>query len=493
MEDVMKSGSVLPRKKPTILLCSVSSLLVLLLSVEARPQSVRESPVVDSLQRLNISLEELSARVAPSVVHIEVVAYESSDDKDDGSESRIFTKQRGSGSGVIIDPEGYIITAYHVIEGAKRIRVEVDSRAYRATSPDQDTGAETQSSMDARIVGTFKDADLGVLKIDARDFRYLTFSESDKLRQGELVVALGSPHGLRNSVSLGVVSSVARQIEPDDSMVYVQTDAALNSGSSGGPLVDVQGRMVGMNVFSLTKGGGSEGVGFAVPSETVRYLYEEIRNHGHVRRAYTGISVQGITSTLAAALHLPRDRGVIVSDVAASSPAESANLQSGDVLLSVEGSALRDVPQLALALLHKHPGDQVTLGVARKSENLTIEFSLVEPPSESDDLSAKVGEDVEKNLVAKLGIVGYEKGGRTQRVPSPLRPASGVLVAARLSEANMEERDLVIGDVIRSVNAVSITSVAQLRAMLDNFKPGDPIALQVERKGKLMYVAFEMD
>ena len=489
----MKSRSLSSRMKETIPLCWAVSLFILLMSVEARPQSVRETPDVDSLERLNISLEELTARVAPSVVHIEVVGYEPFDDKDEGSENRTFTKQRGSGSGMIIDPEGYIVTAYHVIEGAKRIRVEVDGKAYRAAASDQVTDVESHASMDARIVGTFKDADLAVLKIDARNLRCLTFSESDKLKQGQLIVALGSPDGLRNSVSLGVVSSVARQIEPDDSMLYVQTDAALNPGSSGGPVVDVQGRIVGMSVFSLTKGGGSEGVGFAVPSETVRYVFEEIRKHGHVRRAYTGMSVQGITPTLAAALHLPRARGVIISDIAASSPAEKANLQPGDVLLEVEGSVLRDVPQLALALLRKHPGDQVKVGVARKSGTMTTEFFLVEPPPDSEHLSARLEKDLEKNLVVKLGIVGYEKGDRTQRVTSSMRPASGVLVAARLSEADMEERGLVIGDVIRSVNAVSITSVVQLRAMLDDFKPGDPIALQVERKGKLMYVAFEMD
>jgi serine protease Do len=489
----MKPRGRLSMMKQTIRLCWVLSLSALLLSVEAAPQSVRESPAENSLQRLNASLEQLTASVTPLVVHIEVVGYEPSDDKDDGSEDRIFTKQRGSGSGMIVDPDGYIVTAYHVIAGAKRIRVEVDSKAYGVRSSDQAPDVETHSSMDARIVGTFKDADLAVLKVNARDLRCLTFSDADKLKQGQLVVVLGSPDGLRNSVSLGVVSSVARQIEPDDSMVYVQTDAALNHGSSGGPVVDVQGRIVGMSVFSFTKGGGSEGVGFAVPSETLRYLYEEIRKHGEVRRAYGGVSVQGITPTLAAALHLPRDRGVIVSDVAASSPAERANLEPGDVLLSLDGTLLRDVPQLAVALLHKHPGDRVRLGIGRKSGTLTTEFSLVETPPDSEDLPTKVEKDLEKNLVAKLGIVGYENGDRAQRVPSSMRSASGVLVAARLSEADMEERGLVIGDMIRSVNAVATTSVAQLRVMLDNFKAGEPIALQVERKGKLMYVAFEMD
>jgi S1-C subfamily serine protease len=162
------------------------------------------------------------------------------------------------------------------------------------------------------------------------------------------------------------------------------------------------------------------------------------------------------------------------------------------VLLSLEGKVLRDVPQFDLALLHKQPGDQLTLAVARKSETVPVELSLVDLPPDPDDLSVKV-EEVEKNSIAKLGIVGDEKGGRAQRVPSSLLSASGVLVAARLRKDDTEERDLVIGDVIRSVNAVSITSVAQLRAIVDGFKPGDAIALQVERKGKLMYVAFEMD
>jgi serine protease Do len=246
-----------------------------------------------------------------------------------------------------------------------------------------------------------------------------------------------------------------------------------------------------MNVFSVSKGAGSEGVGFAIPGETARYLYEEIRKYGQVRLAYAGMSVQDITPALAAALHLPRDRGVIVSDVAASSPAQRANLQPGDVLLSLEGSVLSDVPQFELALLHKHPGDQMRLAVARKTATVIMEVALVKPPPDSQDLSAEVEKDVEKNSVAKLGIVAAEKVEQAQRLP--MRSASGVLVAARLGEAETEERGLLIGDVICSVNATSITSIAQLRSTLDNFKPGDPIALQVERKGKLMYVAFELD
>jgi serine protease Do len=471
--------------------CLTLSILGLLLGGAARAQAVRESPKIDSLQGLNGSLEQLTANVGPSIVHIEVVAYDPLDDGVDGSETRVFTKQHGSGSGVIIDPEGYVITAYHVIERAERIRVEIDPRAYRTASADQMSDSGTPLFMDARIVGTFKEAELAVLKIDARDLRCLSFSESEELKQGQLVVALGSPHGLRNSVSLGVVSSVARQIEPDDSMAYVQTDAAINAGSSGGPLVDVQGRVVGINVFSITKGGGSEGIGFAVPSDTVRFLYEEIRKYGHVRRPYTGLSVQGITPTMAAALHLPRDRGVIVSDVAASSPVEVRNLQPGDVLLSLEGRVLRDVSQFNLALLHRHPGDPVTLVVARKAGTVSIKFSLIELPPNSEDSTASVEKDVQNNAITKLGIIGSENISRITR--NPMRPASGVLVAARLREAETEDRDLVIGDVICSINNAPVTSVARLRSTLEGFKPGDPVALQVERKGKLMYVAFEMD
>jgi serine protease Do len=480
------------KMKRTMQISWAVGLVALVLSVCADAQAPQEKLSIDPLKGLNASLEQLSTRISPAVVHIEVLTYGPLADED-GEEGDVkvqpLTKQRGSGSGVIVDPEGYIVTAFHVVEAARRIRVELYSRVQPETPTGRIDDHKPKSSFEARIVGTFKDADLAVLKIDTRDLPTLPFSESDNLKQGQLVVALGSPEGLRNSLSLGVVSSVARQIESDDSMEYIQTDAAIAPGSSGGPLVDVQGGMVGINVFSITERGKHEGLGFAVPSAMVRFVYEQIWQYGCVHRAYLGLDIQGVTPTLAAALRLPTDSGVIVAGGAHQGPAQKAALQTGDVLVTFDGTHVRSVPQVTWALLHKHPGDHVSLEIWRKSSKIVLDFSLVGAPPDSEDSLAPI--DIEENLVAKLSIVGSaRKHGATGS--SSRESSSGVFVVARLRVSDIQP-DLSVGDVICSVNTVSITSIAQLRATLDRFKLGDAVALQVERKGKLMYVAFEID
>jgi serine protease Do len=410
-------------------------------------------------------------------------------DEDSDAKVQTLTKEHSAGSGVIVDSEGYIITALHVVKGARRIRVELDGRVHPKTPPDRIDGYTPKSPFEARIVGTFEDADLAVLKIDARDLPAISFSDSANIKQGQLVATVGSPEGLRNSFSLGVVSSVDRQIESDDSMAYIQTDAVIAPGSSGGPLVDIQGGIVGINVFTITERGRDQGLGFAVPSAMVRFVYEQIRQYGCVPRAYLGLDVQGITSTLASALRLPVDSGVIVAGGALGSPPEKAALQPGDVLASFDGTHIQNIPQLTWALLHKHPGDHVSLEIWRNSSKIVLDFALVGAPPKSE--SSLATKDIDENLVAKLGIVGAAK--KHEPTESPSRESkSGVLVMARLGETDAEP-ELKAGDVIRSVNAAPVTSVAQLRATIDSFKPGDAIALQVERKGKLMYVAFEMD
>ena len=464
----------------------------LVLAVWANAQAPQERPSVDPLQGLNASLEQVTTKISPAVVRLEVASYRPLAEKnDEGSEANVqtLTKERSAGSGVIVDPEGYIVTAFHLVKGARRIRVELDSRAHPQTPLDRIDDHTPKSSFAAKVVGTFEDADLAVLKIEARDLPVISFSEPPSLKQGQLVAALGSPEGLRNSFSLGVVSSVDRQIDSDDSMDYVQTDAAIAPGSSGGPLVDVQGGMVGINVFTITERGRELGLGFAVPTAMVRFAYEQIRQYGCVRRAYLGLDVQGITPTLASALRLPVDSGVIVAGGGPGSTPEKTALQPGDVLARFDGMHVRNIPQLTWALLHKHPGDHVNLEIWRNSSKIILDFALAGPPPNSEGSLATM--DIEENLVAKLGIVGTAQRPEITGPPSK-ESKSGVLVAARLGETDVEP-ELKAGDVIRSVNATPITSVGQLRAMIDGFKPGDAIALQVERKGKLKYVAFEMD
>jgi serine protease Do len=467
---------------------SCAGLMALALNVGAVAQVPQERLSIDPLQALNASLGQLTAKVYPAIVYIQVASYGSSAQYGSEEKSQSLAKQNWFGSGVIVDSEGYIVTALHVVEGERRIRVDLNSPIIPKTSVSRVQDQKRRSSIEATIVGSFKDADLAVLKIDARDLPTLSFSDSDSLKQGQLVAALGSPEGLRNSLSLGVVSSIAQQIGPDDSVAYIETDAAVAPGSSGGPLIDVQGGIVGINVSSVTDEGRQVGLGLAVPSRIVRFVYEQIRQYGCVPRASLGMDIQGVTPTLASALRLSSDSGVIVAGVVPGSPAEKASVQAGDVILTFAGNHVETVPQLTWALLHKRAGEHVVLEIARESHKIALSLTLIGEPPDSRSLAAS---DIEENALNKLGIVGsaFRHGGIG---PHARGSSSGVLVTAMLSGVDMQP-DLVVGDVIRSVNGVSVTAVAPLRVMLDNFKPGDAIALQVERKGKLMYVAFEMD
>jgi serine protease Do len=428
--------------------------------------------------------------VSLAVVHIRVESYQSSDAESEGNgeKSQTLSKQRSAGSGVIVDPDGYIVTALHLVDGERRIRVELDRRI-SATIAGQGKDHRSRSTFEGEIVGSFKDADLAVLKIDARNLPTLAFAEDDSVEQGQLVAALGNPEGLRNSLSLGIVSSAAQQIQPDDPIAYVQTDAALGPGSSGGPLVDVKGAIVGINVLSITDQGKDEGLGFAVPSAIVHFAYEQIRQFGCVPRPYLGLDVQGITPTLASALNLPVDSGVIVSAVDPGSPADTASLHAGDVILTFAGKRAESVPQLNWALLHKRAGQHVSVEIVRKSGKFTLNLLLIGgPPASGEDLAAT---QIEANSLDKLGVVGsaWQRGPAERHSKSP---SVGVLVTAKLRGSDVKP-ELVVGDVIRSVNGAPVSSVAALRAMLNDFKLGDAIALQVERNGKLMYVAFDVD
>jgi serine protease Do len=428
--------------------------------------------------------------VSPAVVQIRVESYQSSEAEreEGGQKSQTLTKQRSIGSGVIVDPDGYIVTALHLVDGERRIRVELDRRI-SATTTGQGKDHSSRSTFAGEIVGSFKDADLAVLKIDARNLPALAFSEADSVEQGQLVAALGNPEGLRNSLSLGIVSSAAQQIQPDDPIAYVQTDAALSPGGSGGPLVDVQGAIVGINVLNITNQGRDEGLAFAVPSVIVHFAYEQIRQYGCVPRPYLGLDVQGITPTLATALDLPVDSGVIVSAVDPGSPADRASLHAGDVILTFAGKRIESVPQLNWALLHKRAGQHVSVEIVRKSGKVALTLLLIGgPPASGEYLAAT---EIEENSVEKLGVVGsaWQRGPAERHSKSS---SAGVLVTAKLSGSDMQP-GLVVGDVIQSVNGTPVSSIAALRAMLNGFKPGDAIALQVERNGKLMYVAFDMD
>src|SRR5271170_1629537 len=242
-----------------------------------KAQTPAEATRKDLLAQFNESLQELTARVSPSIVQVQVTGYRALNEKSD-TESSTIGRQRSLGSGVIVDPDGYIITNAHVVKGAQRVRVILTPSTAGDSQVRASLGLGDHSPpADARIIGIAPTIDLALLKIEQKNLPAMAFADYTQLKKGQLVLAFGSPEGLENSVSMGVVSAVARQADPDVPSVYIQTDAPINPGNSGCPLVNTNGDLVGINTFILTESGGSQGLGFAIPSSVVEFVYHELR------------------------------------------------------------------------------------------------------------------------------------------------------------------------------------------------------------------------
>src|SRR5215467_2937167 len=288
------------RVQPVKTLSMVASVLFLLGA--SGTQSAADNH--DPLAELSRSLQRVIAKVAPTTVTLEVVAYVPPGDDDISApqhEKELLAKAHLIGSGVIVDPSGYIITNAHVVEGAKLLRVTLNE-TLRATHA-RTVGEFTSTTFDGRVVGIFKEADLALVKIEASGLPAMPFANSDAVQPGELVFAVGSPEGYGNSVSMGVVSAVGRDSGTGDGTTFIQTDAAISPGSSGGALVNTNGDLVGITSFVITGTGTSEGLGFALPSNLVRSVFSELKTSGHVNYGGMGIKVQNMTPTLALGLH----------------------------------------------------------------------------------------------------------------------------------------------------------------------------------------------
>ena len=374
-------------------------------AVDSQAQSAQRNQSPDALHQLSSSVEELVKRVSPSVVQVLATGFGPMQEGDSSEAALVIGRLRSIGSGVIVDPEGYILTNAHVLKGAERVQVVLPSPLVGA-SPNLSTLSARGRTMDARIVGQSRETDLAVLKIEAKGLPALPIGKYSNLRQGEMVFAFGSPGGLQNSVTMGVVSAVARQPDPDSPMVYIQTDAPINPGNSGGPLVDVDGELVGINTFILTQSGGNEGLGFAIPSGIVAVAYPQLRKFGHLHRGEIGINVQTITPSLAAGLGLGKEQGVIISDVMPGSPAETAGLEIQDIILSIDDKPVGSLPIFGMYFYMLQAGDRVKIVVLRGAEQLDMEVPVMQRQHKVDRLMDLI--DPEKNLVSKLGILGIQ-------------------------------------------------------------------------------------
>ena len=439
------------------------------------------------LQQVSTSLQMLSQRVGPCVVQIFSTAYMPDSSHEHGN-TDLLSRGLKSGSGFIIASDGWIVTNAHVVEGGRRIRVQLTHEA--ALSAPRN-GVSRRALFDAKLVVADRDTDVALLKIETSGLPTLELSDSSDLKQGQLVLAFGSPLGLDNSVSMGIVSSVARQPDPDSPTMYVQTDAAINPGNSGGPLIDSNGRVVGINTLILTQSGGNEGIGLAIPSNVVRSVYNQFRTDGHVHHHQIGVSARNITPALASGLGLDRDDGIVIEDVVRGGSAASAGLMPGDIVLSVNERRVENIRQFALALYPFAVGEKATLEIQRGKQNISYQI----PVSEKLDLQERLADLVtrEQVKIPQLGILALTLDDRLLPALPQLRNRFGVVVAAKESEGAYLGEGPLPGDVIYSVNETPVDSVDSLRSALDALKAADALVLQVERLGSLHYVVLEIE
>ncbi len=365
--------------------------------------------------------------------------------------------ERSLGSGVLVSADGLVVTNYHVIRGrdtrsASDIEIKVslaDGREYAA-----------------EVILEDKQTDLAVLRLDAdgaEDFPTLLFTDSDELQVGDLVLAIGNPFGVGQTVTSGIVSATARtRVGITDYQFFIQTDAAINPGNSGGALVDMDGRLVGINTAIFTRSGGSQGIGFAIPANMVRVVVESALRGGRVRRPWLGAQAQSLTSDLAAALGLARPRGALLTDVARSSPADVAGLREGDVVLRIDGQQIRDADALRYRIATKSLNEAAEFEVWRNSSRRTLAVELKPPPEEPPRNTTK--------LTGEHPFAGATVENLSPAVAEELRirETSGVVVRETQSYSPARRVGLRTGDIVVSVNGKEITGVSDLERAVDS-------------------------
>jgi serine protease Do len=378
-------------------------------------------------------------------------------------------KEKALGSGVIVSPEGYVLTNNHVVDGSTDVRVTLsDKREFQA-----------------RIVGTDPKTDIAVLKIEGEKLEPITIADSSKVEVGDAALAIGDPFGVGQTVTKGIISATGRgNLGIEDYEDFLQTDAPINPGNSGGALVNDRGELVGINTAIITHGsGGSQGIGFAVPVNLARNVMNQILKNGKVTRAYMGILPQDVTQAMAKAFSEKEAKGVVVGDVTASSPAQEAGVQRGDIILELNGKPVADSNQLRMTISMMEPDTTVKLKLIRNGSPRELSVKLAEMPTETAKL--KSGEEgVEKALD------GVEVSNLNPEIAEQLNlPSStkGVVVTDVDPSSKMADAGLRKGDVIQEVNHQSVKSVSELQSAIR--KGGSGPLFLVNRDGRTLFIA----
>jgi serine protease Do len=385
-------------------------------------------------------------------------------------------KQLGVGSGVIVSKDGYILTNNHVVDNADEVKVQIGDQGEEIT---------------AKVVGTDPKSDIAVLKIDAKDKSYpaLTVADSDKIEVGDLVLAVGNPFGIGQTVTMGIVSATGRAtlgLEYED---FIQTDAAINMGNSGGALVDAEGRLIGINTAILSRSGGNQGIGFAVPANLARYVMESIIENGHVIRGYMGVNIQDVTSGLAEKFGIKEREGALVAEVTPNSPAEKAGLKNGDVILEFNGKPVHDSRHLKLQVAETSPGKQVAVKVSRDGDEKDLKVTLKEFPQDKDLAKAKNGTSSGSGDVTDgISVDELNAAARQQYdIPNNIK---GALVTDVDPNSPGGEAGLRPGDVILEINRKPVKNAEDAVALTENLKD-ESVLLRVWSRGGSRFLVLK--
>jgi serine protease Do len=445
---------------------------------------------IDVLQRLDEEYTKVANAVVPSVVSITttktvsrrmpVDPFELFFGRRFSDEAPAQQKVNSLGSGVIVSKEGHIVTNNHVLNGTDDVTVQLND------------GRQAK----AKIIGTDAQIDLAVLKVDLDDLKPLAIGDSDKVRVGQIVMAIGNPFGLDESVSQGIISAKDRRAVNDSQVEFFQTDTAINPGNSGGPLVNINGEVIGINTAIYSESGGNQGIGFAIPSNVVRAAMKSIISKGRVVRGYLGVGIQVVTPDIAEQFKLSSARGALVTDVTPGSPAEKAGIIRGDVIRKLNGDEVKDTMALVSRIAEADIGSKLTIGLVRDGQDKTVVATVTEQPA---DLVAKLSRNQDQDSIdpsqgsENSVFAGVEVENLTPQLRAEANIPSNVngVIITRIDPAAGIAQQLKPGDVIEQINRQPVSNVDDFQNIVGQLAPDRPVMVGMARNRQRSFVLIQ--
>lgn len=462
-----------------ILVIALIAAFFLFLPVYIDSHAAEKDPA-EALGKLGDAMANVAEQVKPAIVNISttrMVKAQRHPFFDDpffkrffGDESQRQQKRKVTnlGSGVIATSDGYILTNNHVIEGAEDILVKLsNNKEYKG-----------------KVVGTDKRTDLAVIQIDEKNLSTIKWGDSDKLRVGEIVLAVGNPYGLNQTITMGIISALGRSgIGITDYEDFIQTDAAINPGNSGGALVNIKGELVGVNTAIFSTTGGYQGIGFAIPANMANSIMSSIINQGKVVRGWLGVNIQPLTPELIKQFNLQDDKGVLLSDVVEGGPAEKGGLKKGDVIIEYDGKKVESPLHLRNLVASTMPGQSVSAKVIRDGKPLVLKLIIGELPTEIQIASTVQPLNTFRGIsVQDITEEFLKKSGITRKI-------KGVVVIG-IDETSPAIGMLSGGDIITEINRRAVANVAEFNSLTSKIKPEQDVLLSIIRDGSAFYLVI---